>query len=201
MWGNIRLVVEASAVRKVFELEALCHADLIMDSFKRVYTPASDHRERMAWEHLLHDRSGTKGLVFSANGTARLVNKHHTDPLATFAAATKPEPTPPPTPEPTPGRVTESIYTGSVCIIPLAEVQHIEKQTRKPIHGEEGPQPNGILVITSKTKWDTETDAWANSIWIQEEDAGNFLAAWCRYRTELEAPTLANLEPRPEVQP
>lgn len=85
--------------------------------------------------------------------------------------------------------VTESIYSGSV-IVPLADVQHIVLCPNNTIPG--------ILVVTKHTRWDHETDDWANAIWINNPEAVAFKAAWCRYRSELEADTLADLEPANE---
>lgn len=82
--------------------------------------------------------------------------------------------------------VTESIFNGSV-IVPLADVQHIERHGKNSIPG--------IMVITKHTRWDCDRDVWANAIWIGEPEATVFLSAWCRYRSELEADTLADLSP------
>lgn len=82
------------------------------------------------------------------------------------------------------GHVTESIYSGKSVIVPLADVQHIETH-----------KAPGLIVVTKHTRWDAETDAWANNIWVDGAEADTFKAAWCRYRSELEADTLANLEP------
>ena len=72
--------------------------------------------------------------------------------------------------------ITESIFDGKNVIVPLADVQHIEKREL------------GIKVITNKTKWDYSMSCWENNIWIGNEDhqAQEFLSAWCRYRYELE---------------
>jgi hypothetical protein len=80
--------------------------------------------------------------------------------------------------------VTESIHSGKSAIVPLADVQHIE--TRNPL---------GLIVVTKHTRWDKEGDFWANSIWIDAAEAVAFKAAWCRYRSELEAETLMDLSP------
>lgn len=82
------------------------------------------------------------------------------------------------------GRVTESIYDGKGIVVPLADVQHIEKHN-----------PSGLVVVTKHTRWDGEVDAWANNIWIDGAEADAFMRAWCRYRSELEADTLADLRP------
>ena len=83
--------------------------------------------------------------------------------------------------------VTESVYSGSV-IVPLADVQHVEPWPKNSIPG--------IFVITKHTRWDWDRDGWGNAIWISDPEAAAFKSAWCRYRSELEADTLANLEPR-----
>lgn len=83
--------------------------------------------------------------------------------------------------------VTESIYGGSV-IVPLADVQHIEKHYANGVPG--------IMVITKHTKWNFEHDVWENSIWIGEPEATAFRSAWCRYRSELEADTLMDISPK-----
>lgn len=82
------------------------------------------------------------------------------------------------------GHVTESIYRGKSVIVPLADVQHIETY-----------KAPGLIVVTKHTRWDAETDGWANNIWIDGAEADAFKTAWCRYRSELEADSLANLEP------
>ncbi len=78
--------------------------------------------------------------------------------------------------------VTESIYSSKTLIIPLADVQHIEKTN-----------PLGLVVVTKHTRWDAPAGTWANNIWIDKAEAESFLAAWCRYRSELEADDLASL--------
>ncbi len=80
--------------------------------------------------------------------------------------------------------VTESIYSSASLVIPLADVQHVEKHN-----------PGGLIVVTTHTRWDRENDCWANNIWVDKDEATAFLAAWCRYRGELEADTLADLSP------
>lgn len=80
--------------------------------------------------------------------------------------------------------VTESIYSDKNVIVPLADVQHIETGNKL-----------GLVVVTKHTRWDNEGGGWANSIWIDGAEAVAFKAAWCRYRSELEADTLADLRP------
>jgi hypothetical protein len=80
--------------------------------------------------------------------------------------------------------VTESIYDGKTAIIPLADVQHVEKTN-----------PLGLVIVTKHTRWDAETGVWANAAWIDKAEAPAFIKAWSRYRAELEADTLADLSP------
>lgn len=85
--------------------------------------------------------------------------------------------------------VTESIYSGKTVIVPLADVQHIETHNS-----------GGLIVVTKHTRWDKETDGWANNIWIDGAEAQAFKQAWCRYRSELEADDLADLSPNELVR-
>jgi len=81
------------------------------------------------------------------------------------------------------GCVTESIFDGP-SIVPLADVQHIEKR------GD-----GGIMVIMKSTTYAFEQDEWMNSVYFAKGDAQRFIAAWCGYRSELEASTLADISP------
>jgi hypothetical protein len=81
------------------------------------------------------------------------------------------------------GKVSESIYSGKTTVVPLADVQHIEKREL------------GLFVVTKHTRWDNDGGFWANSIWIDKAEADGFMRAWCDYRAELEADTLADLSP------
>ena len=93
--------------------------------------------------------------------------------------------------------ISESIFSGRDVLVPLADVQHIEKQYEK-IHDTSGltikyigadyTKLSGILVITDKTKWNFENDTWENAIWVgaTANQAQEFLKAWCQYRHELE---------------
>lgn len=87
------------------------------------------------------------------------------------------------------GLVTESIYSGKNVIVPLADVQHIELWPKNSVPG--------IKIITRHTTWNYTQDCWENAIWISDPEAITFKAAWCRYRSELEARTLMDLTPGP----
>lgn len=86
---------------------------------------------------------------------------------------------------PRPGRVSESIWSGSTTIIPLADVQFIEKLA----HGR-------LQVVFKNSTWDSGPDGgWNSAAKIGAGGASSFLRAWCHYRSELEADTLADLSP------
>ena len=79
------------------------------------------------------------------------------------------------------GKVTESIYDGTTTVISLADVSHVIKL------------PLGIQVVTKHTTYNFEGDDFNNAAWIGKDEQEAFMAAWCRYRAELEAETLADL--------
>lgn len=83
--------------------------------------------------------------------------------------------------------VTESIFSGTSVIVPMADVQHIERHDKNSVPG--------IFVITKHTRWNFDRDLWENAIWLSEPEAAAFRRAWCSYRAELEADTLADLSP------
>lgn len=82
------------------------------------------------------------------------------------------------------GKVSESIYGSDTLVVPMADVQHIEKH-----------QSGGLVVVTKHTRWDKESDYWANNLFVSADEAQRFLRAWCNYRAELEADTIADLSP------
>ena len=82
-------------------------------------------------------------------------------------------------------KVSESIYTSETRVVPMAEVQHIEKLKRSD--GKGGMVPNGLFLITKMTTWSREMDMWENPILIPQDESEDFLKAWCFYRYELEA--------------
>lgn len=90
------------------------------------------------------------------------------------------------------GQVTESIFSGKSSIIPMADVQHIERHW----YGDrERTKDNykGIVVITKHTTWSQEMDTWKNNIYLDREEADKFISAWCMYRHELEKHTLMEM--------
>ena len=93
------------------------------------------------------------------------------------------------------GKVSESIFSGKSTIIPMADVQHIEKQfhTCDLVDGTKKGDLSCILIITKHTKWDMEADCWANNICLSKDEAENFIKTWCFYRHELEKETIRKL--------
>ena len=93
------------------------------------------------------------------------------------------------------GKVSESIYCDGDVVIPMADVQHIEKRYEN-YNSADGKikkgDLQGSLVITKHTRWDMEADCWANNIWLSAEQTPKFLNTWCTYRHELESETIKN---------
>lgn len=87
------------------------------------------------------------------------------------------------------GTVSESIFSGVTKVIPMADVQHIEK-----IYDDQKEKDKtryrGILIITKHTTWNFEKGYWANGIYLDREEAEKFIMSWCFYRYELESSTL-----------
>ena len=95
------------------------------------------------------------------------------------------------------GNVTESIYSDGKIVIPMADVQHIEKQFHSCdlANGKKKGDLQGSMIITRHTRWDMEADVWANNIWLSADQTEKFLSAWCTYRHELELDDLADISP------
>ena len=89
--------------------------------------------------------------------------------------------------------VSESIYSSKSLTIPMADVQHIEKQYHSCdlVNGAKKGDLQGAQIITKHTAWNFEYDTWENAIWLATEEYKKFNEAWCYYRRELEISTLA----------
>lgn len=85
-------------------------------------------------------------------------------------------------------QVTESIFSGATTIIPMAEVQYFELDQRPNF-------TDGINIILSGTTWNAEADCFNNSPYLRGDEADSFRRSWRRYRAELEADTLMDIEP------
>lgn len=88
------------------------------------------------------------------------------------------------------GNVTESIFSGKSVVIPMSDVQHIEKHWYSSDLPKDDSTLRGYQVITKHTKWNFEHDTWENAIYMPLEEGKRLIAAWCTYRHELEKDTL-----------
>jgi len=84
------------------------------------------------------------------------------------------------------GKVTESIFDGDSCVIPLADVVFVERDKRKNYIGN-------INIIFKGTTWNSDIDTWNNNSYLVDEEADKFMTAWCNYRHEIERETIADL--------
>ena len=84
-------------------------------------------------------------------------------------------------------RVSESIYSDGSLVVPLADVQHIEKRRTA------GSDKDFLMIIMKSTRYNTKIDDWDNPVYVPAVKAQAFLSAWCFYRHELEYDTLADV--------
>ena len=84
---------------------------------------------------------------------------------------------------------SETIYGDGNVIIPMADVQHIEKK----YYSQDMLNPTvkkgdlmGISVIMKSTRWNMEHDFWDNPVWIGRDRAEDFIRSWCYYRYEVD---------------
>ena len=82
--------------------------------------------------------------------------------------------------------VTESIFSKDGYVIPMAEVQHTEPR----------PHGNRMIVMKSST-YNSEQDEYNNAICLPASLTADFLAAWCRYRAEVEGLIATQTEAAP----
>lgn len=92
-------------------------------------------------------------------------------------------------------KISESIFDGTTTIIPMADVQHIEKHWY-PSDERTRDNYRGVKVITKYTKYNIEADVWENNIYLDRKEADDFLKSWCYYRHELESisPTPSSIQ-------
>lgn len=83
---------------------------------------------------------------------------------------------------------SETIYSNGEVIIPMADVQHIEKKYHNCnlVNGTKKGDLMGILVVMKFTRWNMEHDVWDNAIWIGSEKAEGFIKDWCYFRYEVD---------------
>lgn len=84
--------------------------------------------------------------------------------------------------------ILDSIYSDKCFVIPMADVQHIEKQyhTCNLADGTKKGDLAGIIIITKHTHWNIEADVWDNNIWLPARSALKFMEAWYYYRHTLD---------------
>ena len=90
------------------------------------------------------------------------------------------------------GAVTESIFSGSNTIIPLADVSHVNKHWYPSDKVKDNSTVKGYVVILKHTTYNVEIDDFNNSAYLTKAEGEKFLSAWCRYRYELEIETMVN---------
>lgn len=82
--------------------------------------------------------------------------------------------------------ISESIFNGKTTIIPMEEVSHIDVLH---VDKEDRFFSKKIVIVTSKTKYNYDKDCYENAIYLcdykdGEQEASDFLKAWCHYRYE-----------------
>lgn len=88
-------------------------------------------------------------------------------------------------------KASESIFNGETVIMPMADVQHIEKEFHSCdlVDGTKKGDLMGYTIITKHTQRDMEADTWSNPIYLGKEEGAKFIQAWCHYRHEIEGGT------------
>ena len=82
--------------------------------------------------------------------------------------------------------INESIFSGKSTVIPMVDVQHIEKHWYTSDKDRNKQNYRWIKIITKYTIYNSEIDDWENNIYLSKDEARDFLKAWCMYRRELE---------------
>lgn len=82
----------------------------------------------------------------------------------------------------------ETIYSDGDVVIPMADVQHIEKKHHSCdlVNGTKRGDLMGVQVIMKSTRWNMEHDVWDNAIWIGRGKAEGFIKDWCYFRYEID---------------
>lgn len=73
------------------------------------------------------------------------------------------------------------LFEGRTTIIPLADIQHVEKYWYSSDKPRTQDNCRGITIVTKHTCWDVENDAWANNIYLDREEADEFLSEWTQF--------------------
>jgi len=85
-------------------------------------------------------------------------------------------------------KISESIFTGETTIIPMADVQHIERHWYPSDKPQTKDNVEGYKIVTKHTTYNLEADLWENNIYLTKDEGDKFLHAWCYYRHELDGP-------------
>lgn len=75
------------------------------------------------------------------------------------------------------------IFNGKHVIIPLADVQHIEKklENHNLVDGAKSGDLKGFIIVTKHTYWNVDVNFWANNIWLGADECDEFLKQWTEY--------------------
>jgi len=97
--------------------------------------------------------------------------------------------------------MTDAIFSGTTITIPLADVQHIEREVwgGKELIGltvVDGPERIRYTVVTKHSVRGAD-GKWLNAIILPHYEGAQFMKAWGQYRSELEG----NQEPVSCIQP
>jgi len=88
------------------------------------------------------------------------------------------------------GKASGSIYSDGRVVIPMFDVQHVEKcfHSRNLADGTMKGDLSGIRIITKHTTWNTELDDYDNAIWIGANSghAQKFIKCFCDFRSEID---------------
>ena len=76
-------------------------------------------------------------------------------------------------------QINPDMFIGKICIIPLKEVQYVER------HPQEAYK-DAMHVILSGTTWNEETGCWNNAPYLTKEEGKQFLEMWQVYRMRIE---------------
>ena len=92
------------------------------------------------------------------------------------------------------GKVSESLFDGLNHVIPMLDVSHIQRHWYSSDKERTKDNYRGIYVVTKHSTWDLSSDSYHNAAYIPAGDeAKDFLACWCTFRSELESEILEDL--------
>ena len=92
--------------------------------------------------------------------------------------------------------INEIFFNGTTVIVPLADIQHIEKHfyikwNKELDINEPTDEIAGYVIITKHTRWDMEADTWANNIYLNKEEGEKLINSWHKYRNEIDSNGIA----------